>query len=579
MENVNFFALSRTLQERIVGGIEGRFPPMPMLSRRARIDVPTKWIGLSVISLVLLLVVHRIGYGDLESALARHSIALLPAYIGLGSAMVFGILASLGVYVRAARLPYPRGVYVYASRVLDARSHPLRSLPIQELQSIRQQGLDVALTFPGETLLVSAVDATNAASAVAELESTRAREAPPESVADALSLIDPLYQPRFSNPVGESEALKYELPLWVRLHWLFAVVLGSLLGAGIFMARNAGSDAKLFRNAEARNSAAAYQRYLVSGRSHLTEVKTVRLPLAQLADAAQVGTVEALLDFEAQHPDAAIQTQIAAAKRKAYLAELEKAKQPRTLAALFAFRERYPNHGLTSELQGALHELYLDAQSKVGARKLAPEPGAFMTKLITVLEASGPRVELRFRRRDGASMSHVDKDLAKVAEYMGEISHPTRYFDPAHTSIRHKAIADDVQAAFVAAYPKELMALTVGEPVTDPKVLPPVMVPTLFITTMEDWSGHTYLFKKPRGAFIGVFFNFDIEFVMPKDQVSYRTKWVVFRPVATTQIKELEDAPRTNPPIEEAIYENMAQEARKQFLSKLTKTLLGEGGK
>jgi hypothetical protein len=310
--------------------------------------------------------------------------------------------------------------------------------------------------------------------------------------------------------------------------------------------RNSASDSKLFENASRANTVESYRQYLGAGRSHVSDVIRTRLPRAELAEAARKGTVEALLEYEAAHPSTDIASEIAAAKRKAYLVELEKAKAAKSLAALVGFREKYPKHGLESELQGALHELFLQAQTSVGKKKgVSADAAAFLTKLIGYVEMHGPNVELRFRHRDGTNMAHVDKDIAKMTEYMGEISHPTRYFDAAHTEPRHK-------------------------------VLPAITVPTLFVTTSEDWSGHTYLYKKPRGAFIGVNYTFEVEFLLPKDSAAYKPKWAIFRPVSNTLIKELETAPRTNPPVEETVYETMATEARKQFTAKFSKGLLGD---
>ena len=164
-------------------------------------------------------------------------------------------------------------------------------------------------------------------------------------------------------------------------------------------------------------------------------------------------------------------------------------------------------------------------------------------------------------------MSRVDKTMAKLPEYMGEISRPSRYFDEAHSAARDKVLGEAIVDAFGKAFPKEILAMKVGEPIADPgkSPLPAVTVPTLFITHFEDWSGHSYSSKKPRGVFIGVFFNFDAEFV-------------IFRGLPMALLKELETAPRTAPPIEERLYETMADEAKKQFEAKFVKTLVGDGG-
>jgi hypothetical protein len=579
MEKVDFFALPRTLQERILGGIEGRFPPMPMLSKRLRPAPPWKWVGLVIGSIVLVLILHRIGFGDLNSRLAHHPVWLLPIYAALFIAAFFGLLSSLAVYVRLSRLPYPAGVYVYSARALDARSHPMVSLPISELETIESRGDEVVLKFAGYPSLSASADPQNMASAVVELEQNRARASQngAESNPDSLALIDPLFQPRFSNPVGESVALSYNLPPWVRFNALFAIALGALLGFGTFALRNRASDSKLFENACQVGSATAFRQYLSAGSSHADEVERTRLPRAELLEAKSKGTIEALLGYEAAHPRTDIGTEIAQAKRKAYLEELEKAKTPRTLAALLAFREKYPKHGLEPELQAAMHALYQEAQSKVGTTKgLAPDAGAFLTKLIAYAETQGAAVELRIRRREGATMTRVDKEIAKVSEYMGEVSRPTKYFDEAHDGPRQKALVAEVLAAFGAAFPKELLAVRSGEAIPDSKDLPAFSAPTLVITTFQDWSGHTFMFKKPRGAFIGIYFNYEVEFVIPKSTAAYRNKLVLFRPVSSAQIRDLEAAPRLNPPLEEIVYETMSTEARKQFVSKFAKSFLGE---
>jgi hypothetical protein len=587
MEKVDFFALPRALQERILGGIEGRFPPVPMLSRRLRVAIPWVWIGLAASALAGLLVVHQLGYGVLGSAMGQQSIAILPVYVVLAAAAVYGLVAVLAVYVRVARLPYPPGVYAYGARVLDARSHPMVNLSLSGLERIEQKGTEVHLTFAKAGTLVVAGDPANLPSAIAELEAGRDRAleierngAESREAQDALVLIDPLHQPRFSNPVGEHRALRYELPAWARFGWAIAIALGLSLGSMAFFLRNRGSDTKLYARACEQGTAQGFEQYLQVGKAHQTEVRRVRLPRAELAAAKAQNSVQALLAFEKTHPDTDIGAELASAKKAAYTRELDAAKQPKTLAALGDFQKSFPGHGLDGELSAAMHELYMDAKSKYGT--VEPKSGktneaaAFLTKLIGSLEGSGATVEIRFHRRDGVTMARVDKDLAKITEYMGEISHPTHYFDEAHAQARQQLFGESLSAILSSTFPKEVLSVKLGTPVAaEEKVLPAVTVPTIFVTSFEDWSGHTYIFKKPRGVFIGVFFNYTVDFVLPKDAATYHTKEVVFRPVSLALVKELESAPRTNPPIEETIYESMSVEARKQFLAKFFKNLLG----
>ncbi|NOU27752.1 MAG: hypothetical protein HOO96_07610 [Polyangiaceae bacterium] len=584
MENVDFFALPRDLQDRIVGGIEGRFPPVPSASVRTRVKPPLLWLAVCGGSLLALLVFHRLGYGSLGSSLAHHGAAFLPLYMVLAFGFFLGVAKSLGTYTRAARLPYPLGIYVYGARVIDAQSHPMRTFPLADAEHIAVEGGNLVIRFPGGQRFSIPVEAERAGTLVEELEHDRTRVTNLANAQDsqALIILDPLHQPKFSNPVGESEPLRFELPAWVRLTWVIAGVLGLALGGTVFAVRNLGSDAKLFAHATEEGTPEAFRQYLAGGSRHATEVRKILLPRAELALARKDGSVETILAFEKSHPDTGIGSEIQAAKRKAYLAELERAKEKKTLPALVDFATKYPGHGLDAEYKGAIHDLFVDAQSKyagaTGGR--SKDAAQFLARIIGNAESHGPAVEIRFRRREGATMSRVDKTMAKLPEYMGEISRPSRYFDEAHSAARDKVLGEAIVDAFGKAFPKEILAMKVGDPIADPgkSPLPAVTVPTLFITHFEDWSGHSYSSKKPRGVFIGVFFNFDAEFVIPGDTAVYKQKFVIFRGLPMALLKELETAPRTAPPIEERLYETMADEAKKQFEAKFVKTLVGDGG-
>ena len=51
MRTLDFFGLSRTVQDRILGGIEGRFPPEPLLRQKAAPSHPFHWFGMSAFGL------------------------------------------------------------------------------------------------------------------------------------------------------------------------------------------------------------------------------------------------------------------------------------------------------------------------------------------------------------------------------------------------------------------------------------------------------------------------------------------------------------------------------------------------
>jgi hypothetical protein len=584
MDKVDFFALPRPLQDRILGGIDGRFPPVPIARRPGRVEPPYLWIGVAGACLVFVLVLHRLGYGSLESGLAHHGAGLLPLYI----APLIGFFGSVGMvartYVRAARLPYPLGVYAYGARVLDASTHPIKSYPLVDALNIETMGESVVLTFAGGVRFVLPTPPGQAEHALHELLKDREQFARLGETSDpnALLMHDPLHEPKIHNPLGEQEPMRFELPIWIKLAWAIAAVAGLLLGLGFWGLRNAGSDGKLFARAQEANSPAAFKAYLASGSRHQVEVSRTLLPRAELVEAEKAGTVESLLAYEREHPDTDIKDEVARAKRRAYTAELDRAKAQGTLAALQAFAKKYPGHGLDAEYKGAVHDRFLAAQATFGTTQggRSKEAAQLFAQLLGYAEAHGPGVELRFRRRESPSLGRIDKTVAKLPEYMGEISRPSRYLDEPHLTQRERDTAAQQVAAFNKVFPAELLVLRAGDalPAVDPKAaLPSVQVPTMVITYMPEWSGHTYASKKPRGIFIGLFFHFEVDVLLPGQAgAAYHMKVSIFRGYPNALMKELESVPRTNPPIEERVYAFMAEEAFKQFDAKLKKALHGE---
>lgn len=581
MRPIDFFTLSRTVQDRILGGIEGRFPPEPLVRHRAPQSHPFHWFGMSFLGLIILVVVQRLGYGDFDSGLARQSAAFIAVYAIAAFCLFGGLVLAACHYVRLSRLPYPRGIYVYPARVLDARAHPMVDHPLTELSGavVRPDGL--VLTFQGGRTFVfpPATIAHRGEAIVPELARAQqlANDAAMGSDPNAVLAFDPLHEPRFANPVGPGDPLHYELPSWAKLGWLYGLVAALAFGPVLWVARNFVSDGSAYRSAKTAATPEAFRAYLQNGSRFKSEVEGELLPRAELGVAVRKDSIDALLEFERTHPTSSIKPEIDAAQRKAYDAEFERARGKHTLSALREFATKYPKHGLTAAHAAAVHDLYAEAQNQYAsppAPSTPAHPGPakdaveFLRASIAFAETHGGTVDVRVRRKTSPTLGRVEKALARMPEYMGDLSRPARYFDDAHEVPREKELASELAALLGGHIPSEFLAFRPGESVaTDSATLPPVTRPTIFVTVMTEWSGHTVPTKKPRGVFVGLYFHYDIDLLVPGGTSSHH-RHVVYRPVPSSKLKEYETAPRTNPPLEELIYASMVVEGRKQLLAK-----------
>ena len=581
MRSIDFFTLSRTVQDRILGGIEGRFPPEPLVRHKVPQSHPFHWFGMSFLGLLILVVIQRLGYGDFDSSLARQGAGFIVVYAIAAFCLFGGLILAACHYVRLARLPYPRGIYVYPARVLDARAHPLVDHPLTELSGAMLRPDGLALTFQKGTRFVfpPATIAHRGEAIVPDLARAQqlANDAAMGSDPNAVLAFDPLHEPRFANPVGPGEPLQYDLPGWAKVGWLYGLVAALLFGPALWGARNFVSDGSAYRSAKTAATPEAFREYLRNGRRFKAEVEGELLPRAELAVAVRKDSIDALLEFEKTHEKSHIKPEIAAAQRKAYDAEFERARAKRTLSALREFATKYPKHGLTAAHAAAVHDLFVDAQNKYAPVTPASSPAhpgpakdtaLFLRASIAFAETHGGAVDLRVRRKTSPTLGRVEKALARMPEYMGELSRPARYFDDAHEAPRDKQLLADLGSLLGGHVPSEFLEFRAGDPVPpDSAPLPSVSRPTIFVTVMTEWSGHTVPTKKPRGVFVGLYFHYDIDLLVPGGTSSHH-RHVVYRPVPSSKLKEYETAPRTNPPLEEIIYESMAVEGRKQFLAK-----------
>src|SRR5580704_2651006 len=111
MQLIDFYKLERPVQERFIGSVNGSGLPAPILRTSEPPRAPLMWLGASGAGLLLVLLLFRLGFGSLDSALAIQGVVWLVVYVALLGGAAFGVLRALAIAREHAKSPFRRGVY------------------------------------------------------------------------------------------------------------------------------------------------------------------------------------------------------------------------------------------------------------------------------------------------------------------------------------------------------------------------------------------------------------------------------------------------------------------------------------
>ena len=244
MKAVDFYKLPRAIQDRFVGSVMSGFPPAPMLATKGGTPTKLVWIGLSVLCLLLVVVLTRLGYGSLESAISLHSAKLLVLYVALIFGVAFGVVQAYAQLTRERALPYAAGVYLFPACLIDARSDQFKVYSTQDLGAVDVQGGSVRVAFSGgPTFLFACAEPAQAPGIAQEVQEARDRAMHAKATEDPKELVavDPLHNPRFSSPVGPRDPYDMRLPPWKKVGWALALLVAAILAPTLWYAPTAPS--------------------------------------------------------------------------------------------------------------------------------------------------------------------------------------------------------------------------------------------------------------------------------------------------------------------------------------------------
>ncbi len=540
MRKLDFFKLPRPTQERFLESAQGASPPAPIVQRlgdpRAQV-----FIGLAGGAGFLFLLLLLLGFGSLESGLAKHGAPLLLLYFGLIFAVPFGVLRFVRPRVLAKKLPWKPGVYVFPMCLVDARSASLAIHSMKDLSKMDKASASspLRLSFKGggtyEFPVAGGADDANFRFDVAQKQAEHALASGDDG---ELTTLDPFHESRksWTSPIGPTSSLVDRTPGWLKNDLFLALAVAVLLAPVSWALRNALSDRSMYAKAAAVATPEAWRSYLVHGTTHADEVQTTLLPRAELEVAKKAQTVESIRAFQASHPGSAVDAEANAALHDAFLRELDKAKAKGSLAALDEFTKTYPDHHLDKEIAAAKHDLY--AKSAAAFTKLGkaddPAVKAFVDKLRGWLEAHGTTVTIVFRREVSPALAQADKLIGAAPLNKNLGAHQvTQWFDPNADQPKEGDVAKAFQVALQKLFAPDLAFVTMG-PDGDEAATQALAAktPLVVVRYRFGWLGAAYSSAQLKRSFAGVYVSGEATFSVPGDASPLKVRLEVPPPKA-----------------------------------------------
>jgi hypothetical protein len=508
MKRIDFFQLTRAVEERFLESSRGQAAPLPLLVGPPPPPFDAiRWGAAAVGAFVVWIWVASLGYGDLTSRLA-----VQPTWMAVVHALLLALTVGFALKARSAlaartRFPFRPAVYLFPIGVIDARTASFAIYEWNEFSGLEVKGKSATLRFGSDAFdfpLTSAGQGPELEARVSELRDKLGSGTVPEK---DLVLLDPLRDTGFKSPFAPLESMRPpgagRIPVL-----LIAGVGGAIaLGIGAWLARNALSERNLFVHAKNLDTVAAYKDFLARGGKR-AEVTDFLLPRAELRVVVAEKSVAAMDRYIAAHPSSKIKSEVDGSLRYALLQELDAAKAKQSITALREFETRNAKHlAMVPELAQAKHA-YLQGvldrfrvQSKAGLPLLD-----LARRLIIYCDKNGPVVAVRFRQRESRTLEKNERMLMESAYFGGQRTLPAQYLTGAGVRRSEEQAGKDLAADLAQAFPTDLVRFEPGPTVPDgPDDKVEFKAPTLLINYRLEISG-AFVTKKPRAVFAGVGF-------------------------------------------------------------------------
>ncbi len=617
---IDFNKMPRTSRERFIGCLNGQIGPRPIFADAGGTGAIIGWILLALMSIGGALFVLTVEFGS------TWSVKQGPAWLILYGAAFFLLMLAVVGFIRRIKmnsaLPFKAGTYVFPLDVVVATSKDLQIIPMADLTSVQpvhhyRNGMYTHTAFHFHFAGGRAFSFTSGNKAYAESQLGMLRQSQQQlddAIARkdmyALAALDPFFELRMNSwaevPQQPDNLFAGEIPAWMTKGWAFGLAF-MVLAAPVWFVRNMLSDEAAFKELKRRTetelakpppstastssySSSGYspyyygsidtyewENYIDKGGRHSDEVKNVWLAKLELAKAKQQGTPEAIQTFLSKYPGSTVEAEAQQAYKDALHDQFTKAKDLKTVAALRDFMTKYPSADDVPQAKKEIHALFDHtlADFRPKANKKDPTVIPFVESLVQYEETNNsPAVEVRFRRRSGASLAAADRILAAD----GDVAAASSNFDAESMASREETMVKALQGAFSSVFPADVLPLKLGDPLPEKdKTLPEAKRPTIFVDYEVGWSGDTYVNKSETRRFVGIKIAFDTVMKTPNYDKSLAFKLTVLPPDRFTVSYDTFSDPLygsalkdTSGPADTQVYDIMALRAFDQLSTKLS---------
>ena len=571
MKRIEFFQLTRAVEERFLASSRGQGAPTPIL-----VGAPPppfdaiRWGAGAVASFAVWIWVASLGYGELGSNLALQPKWMAGVHAVLLALTVAFALKARGALSERTKLPFRQAVYLFPIGVIDARTASFRVYEWSDFTGLQVSGTRATLRFGSESFTFPLANAQQGPELKARIDELREKFTSGALSEKDLVLLDPLRDTGFKSPFQPLESMRPPSGGRFPVLLLLGVAGAIALGVGAWLARNALSEQTLFAHARALDTVAAYRDYLARGGTR-AEVLELALPRAELREAIASKSVAAMDRYITAHPDTKIKGEVDGALRYALLQELEAAKAKQSITALRDFEKKNAKYlALAPELGQAKHAYLQGVLDRFRAQSKASMPLLDLARrLIIHCDAHGPVVSLRFRQRESRSLEKNERMLMESAYFGGQKTLPSQYLTGASVRRAEELAGKELAAELNQAFPPDLVRFELGAPVPDgPDDKVEFKEPTLLVSYRLEISG-AFVTKKPRAVFAGVGFLATSALTIPDKGAPFETKDSAWHQPDLRRI-EAGELPVEN------VYADVVAKGFKRFGSKYSASWLGK---
>jgi len=572
MKRIDFFTLSRPIQERFVAATRGHGTPAPLLVARLPLPVVSiGWALLSALAVIGWVMAVRLGYGKLESNVALQPKSLLALEIALLVLAVSFALQSRRALRKRMRLPYLPTVYLFPIGAIDARSEQVVTHGWEDLTNLSAGSSSARVSFSTGSFSFPLASAAHGEELKSRSNEFKLKLAAADTADKDLVAMDPLRDNGFKNPFSPADSMRPPRPAKLPLLALGLFAGAVLLAYGVHALRNHLGERAIYREAVLKNSVEGYRDYLARGGSQ-TDVNDLLLPRAELRTAVAENSVEAIERFVAGHPNSKIEGEVKTALRSALLRALEDAKSKGTITALRDYDTKYKAQlDLVPELPGA-RVAYLASVLDHFQKTAKPSKDLWLLarRLIVYADAHpGAKVLVRFSQGESHTLEKNEHMLSASAYYGGDKTLPSHFLLGDSARNAERRAGSDLSAALSRIFPPDLIQFAPGDPVPPavPGTTPKFTEPTLLINYRLEISS-PLVSKKPRGIYSAVGLVAATSLSIPDKEPPADSKYTAWHAPDIKRVEAGELLP-------ENVYSDLLQRAWTKYATKYTAPWLG----